>query len=97
MANFVYDMFRRRQAATRGGTATSFLYDGWDVAQEQQSGSPSADVVLGLGVDERFSRNGATLLTDALGSTMALTSAGSTAKRRREIAKKAAKARWGED
>ena len=77
VANFVYDAFGRRQAATRGGTATSFLYDGWDVAQEQQGGSPSADLVLGVGVDERFSRGGATFLADALGSTMALVSAGS--------------------
>lgn len=77
VASFVYDASGRRQTATRGGTATSFLYDGWDVAQEQQGGSPSADVVLGLGVDERFSRNGATLLTDALGSTVALVSSGS--------------------
>ncbi len=76
VASFAYDAFGRRQTATRGGTATSFLYDGWDVAQEQQAGSPSADLVLGLGVDERMSRNGATFLTDALGSTMALASAG---------------------
>jgi hypothetical protein len=44
--------------------------------QEQQTGSPSADRVLGLGIDERFSRNGATLLTEALGSTVAPASAG---------------------
>jgi RHS repeat-associated protein len=76
VASFAYDGFGRRQTATRGGTATSFLYDGWDVAQEQQGGSPSADLVLGPGVDERFSRSGATYLTDALGSTAALTSSG---------------------
>src|SRR5438132_7310100 len=76
VASFAYDAFGRRQTATRGGIATSFLYDGWDVAQEQQGGSPSADLVLGLGVDERFSRNGATFLTDALGSTAALVSSG---------------------
>jgi hypothetical protein len=51
VASFTYDAFGRRQTATRGGTATSFLYDGWDVAQEQQAGTPSADLTLGLGVD----------------------------------------------
>jgi RHS repeat-associated protein len=79
VASFVYDGFRRRQTATRGGTATSFLYDGWDVAQEQQGGTPSADLLIGLGVDERFARGGATFLTDGLGSTLALASAGSVA------------------
>jgi RHS repeat-associated protein len=76
VANFAYDAFGRRQTATRSGTATSFLYDGWDVAQEQQGGSPSADLVLGLGVDERFSRGSSTFLSDALGSTVALANAG---------------------
>jgi RHS repeat-associated protein len=76
VASFVYDGFGRRQTATRGGTATSFLYDFWDVAQEQQGGSPSADLLLGLGIDERFSRSGATFLTDGLGSTAALASSG---------------------
>jgi len=33
-------------------------------------------LVLELGVDERFSRGGSTVLTDALGSTVALASAG---------------------
>ena len=39
VASFAYDGFGRRQTATRGGTTTSFLYDSWDVAQEQQGGS----------------------------------------------------------
>jgi RHS repeat-associated protein len=76
VASFVYDAFGRRQMATRSGIATSFLYDGWDVVQEQQGGSPSADLLIGLDIDERFSRSGATFLTDALGSTVALASAG---------------------
>jgi RHS repeat-associated protein len=74
VASFVYDGFGRRQTATRRGIATSFLYDSWDVAQEQQGGSPNADLMLGLGIDERFSRSGATFLADALGSTVALAS-----------------------
>jgi len=76
VASFTYDGLGRRQTATRGGIATSFLYDRWDVVQEQQGGAPSADLLLGLGVDERFARNGATFLTDALGTTTALASAG---------------------
>jgi RHS repeat-associated protein len=76
VASLVYDAFGRRQTATRGGIATSFLYDDWDVAQEQQGGSPSADLLIGLGIDERFARGGKTFLTDALGSTLALASAG---------------------
>jgi RHS repeat-associated protein len=79
VASFVYDAFGRRQTATRGGIATSFLYDRWDVAQEQQGGAPSADLLIGLGVDERFSRGGATFLTDALGSTVGRASAGTVA------------------
>jgi RHS repeat-associated protein len=76
VANFGYDTFNRRQTATRGGTSTSFLYDDWDVAQEQQGGTPSADLLLGLGVDERFTRSGSINLVDALGSTVALASTG---------------------
>lgn len=76
VASFANDAFGRRQTATRSGTATSFLYDSWDVAQEQQGGSPSADLLVGLGVDERFSRSGSIFLTDALGSTVALANSG---------------------
>jgi RHS repeat-associated protein len=45
-----------------------------DIVQEQQNGSPSADLLIGLGIDERFTRAASTLLSDALGSTVALTS-----------------------
>jgi RHS repeat-associated protein len=76
VASFVYDAFGRRQTATRGSTTTAFLYDFWDVAQEQQGGSPSSNLLLGLGVDELLSRNGSTFLTDALGSTAALANLG---------------------
>jgi YD repeat-containing protein len=79
VANFVYDAFGRRQMATRGGTSTAFLYDSWDVVQEQQAAAASADLLIGLDVDERFARNGATFLTGALGSTMALANAGTVA------------------
>ncbi|WP_197090841.1 RHS repeat-associated core domain-containing protein [Bradyrhizobium sp. LTSP849] len=76
VATFTYDPFNRRQTATRAGVATSFLYDSWDVVQEQQGGNPSADLLIGLDLDERLSRSGSTFLTDALGSTIALSSAG---------------------
>jgi YD repeat-containing protein len=56
VASFSYDGFGRRAAATIGGSAKSYLYDGWDVVQEQQGGSASANLLTGLGVDERFSR-----------------------------------------
>jgi RHS repeat-associated protein len=63
----------RLYLATASGGGSS---DCWDVPQEQQAGTPSADLTLGPGVDARFARNGATFLTDALGSTTALASAG---------------------
>jgi RHS repeat-associated protein len=78
LGSFSYDAFGRRRTATLSGTATSYLYDGWDVVQEQQSGSPSANLLTGLGTDERLSRTAggttSTYLTDLLGSTMGLAS-----------------------
>jgi len=75
-ASFVYDGSGRRTTATRNGTATTFLYSGWEVAQEQQGGSPSADLILGPGYDQRFARAGSTYLVDDLGSTLALAASG---------------------
>ena len=75
-ASFSYDAFGRRSSRTLGGTATSLLYDGANPVQEQQGGSPSANQLLGLGIDQYFTRTEGgttrTLLTDALGSTIAL-------------------------
>ena len=66
----------RRMSKTIGATATSFLYDGLNPVQELQSGSPSANMLTGLGIDEYFQRTDASgassYLTDALGSTLAL-------------------------
>jgi RHS repeat-associated protein len=67
-----------RQTATVSGKATSFLYDFWDVAEEQQSGKASADLLPGLNVDERFSRAGSTYLVDALGLSVALAATSGT-------------------
>ena len=59
------------------GTTTGFLYDGLNTVQELTSGSPSANILSGLGVDEWLTRTDAAgtrhLLSDALGSTVALT------------------------
>jgi RHS repeat-associated protein len=76
-AGFVYDPFGRRMSKTIGGVATKFLYDGLNPVQELQSGSPSANLLTGLGIDEYFQRTDSAgsrdFLTDILGSTLALT------------------------
>jgi RHS repeat-associated protein len=77
-ASFSYDGLGRRLSKTVGGTTTKFLYDGANVVQEQNaSNTATANLLTGLGIDQVFSRavvGGATssLLTDALGSTIAL-------------------------
>jgi RHS repeat-associated protein len=77
-ASFSYDGLGRRLSKTVGGTTTKFLHDGANVVQEQNSSSTAtANLLMGLGIDQTFSRQvvgGATssLLTDALGSTIAL-------------------------
>jgi len=75
-ASFVYDAFGRRVQKTVNGTSTQFLYDGWNPVQEFQGGTPSANLLTGLGIDQYFQRTDATgpssYLSDALGSTLAL-------------------------
>ena len=74
-ASFAYDAFGRRRSKTTGAT-TQFLYDRLNLIQELASGTPTANVLAGLGIDEYFTRTdavgGRTYLTDALGSTVAL-------------------------
>lgn len=74
-ANFQYDPFGRRTSKTIGSLTTSYLYDGDNPVQELSTGTPTANLLTGLAVDEYFQRtdsNGALhLLTDALGSTVA--------------------------
>jgi RHS repeat-associated protein len=76
-AGFSYDGVGQRRAKTIGGVSTAFLYDGLNVVQELVSGSPSANIMLGLAVDESFTRTDSGgprhLLSDALGGTVALT------------------------
>jgi RHS repeat-associated protein len=75
-ASFGYDAFGRRRTKTVSSTTTQFLYDGPNPIQELVSGTPTANLVTGLGIDEFFTRTDAggtsTLLVDALGSTLAL-------------------------
>jgi RHS repeat-associated protein len=76
-ANFGYDGLGRRVSKTVNGANTEFLYDGLNPVQELSGGSIVANLLTGLGIDEFVSRteggNPSTLLTDALGSTVALT------------------------
>jgi RHS repeat-associated protein len=74
--SFAYDGVGRRRSKTIGGTTTQFLYDGVNPVQELSTGTPTANLLTGLGTDEYFSRtDGAgarSYLADALGSTVAL-------------------------
>lgn len=77
-ATFQYDGVRRRKGKTVAGTTTNFLHDGPNLVQELTSGgTPTANLLTGLGIDEAFTRadssGTSTLLTDSLGSTIALT------------------------
>ncbi|MBI2526324.1 MAG: RHS repeat protein [Candidatus Rokubacteria bacterium] len=76
-ASFLYDGLGRRRAKILNGTRTGYLYDGLTPVQELSGASVTATLLTGLGIDEYFTRTtGATtrtLLTDALGSTVALT------------------------
>ncbi len=78
-ATFQYDSFGRRTSKTITGTQTGFVYDGLNFVQEKAGGSVSANLLTGLGTDETYARTvgatSSTLITDALGSTMALTDA----------------------
>ncbi len=74
-ASFQYDPFGRRMSKTTGGT-TQYLYDGANPIQEISGTTASANLLTG-GVDEYFQRTDSAgarnFLTDALGSTLALT------------------------
>ena len=70
---FTYDSFGRR---TRNATGKAFLYDGVKAVQELSGSTVTANLLTG-GVDEVFTRSDSAgaryLLTDTLGSTLALT------------------------
>ena len=73
-ASFQYDATGRRRSKTVGGVSTSFLYDGDNVVQEQSSATAN---ILSGGLDEFFTRSDSSsttsLITNAIGSTIALT------------------------
>lgn len=75
-ATFTYDPFGRRTAKTILSANTNFLYDGVNPVQELNGSTITANLLTG-GIDERFLRTTATetnnYLTDAMGSTIALT------------------------
>jgi RHS repeat-associated protein len=82
-ASFVYDGVGRRSQKTVGAQTTAFLYDGPNAVQELVGGTPSVNLLTGVGVDEVFARrdgggNTHTLLADALGSTVRLEDPGGT-------------------
>jgi RHS repeat-associated protein len=79
-AAFIYDGVGRRSGKNMNGAATQFLYDGLNPVQELDGSSPpnvTANLLMGLRIDEYFSRadsNGPmSFLSDALGSTLAVT------------------------
>jgi len=79
-ASFVYDAFGRRMNKDINGSITQFEYDSMNPVQELDGANPAnvtANLLTGLNIDEYFARadsNGAmNFLTDALGSTLALT------------------------
>jgi YD repeat-containing protein len=75
--SFAYDALGRRISKSIAGVETEYLYNGLNMVQELSNGSPTADLLTRLGIDEIFSRtdaNGARhFLTDALGSIVGLT------------------------
>ena len=81
-AAFGYDAFARRRTKTIDGVTTQFLFDGHNPIQELQSGTPTANLLTSIIIDEFYTRTDASgvhnYLTDALGSTIALTDGAGT-------------------
>jgi len=75
-ASLTYDSFGRRTGKTINGTTTNFVYDGLNPVQEKNGATVTANLLTGLGIDEFFTRTDSvgvrSLLSDALGSTVAL-------------------------
>lgn len=75
-AGFGYDAFGRRTSKTILGGQTGFLYDWSNPVQELTGTTVTANLLTG-GIDEYFTRTDSagtrTFLSDALGSTLALT------------------------
>jgi len=79
VASFAYDGLGRRIRKTIAAATTGLLYDGINPIEEVQ-GSTYNNLLTGLGIDERFARTDSPgrlyYLTDALGSTLVLTTSG---------------------
>jgi hypothetical protein len=62
------------------GSTTQFLYDELNPIQEIQNGTPSVNLLTGLGIDEYFQRGDSggmmAFLSDALGQTIWIASYG---------------------
>jgi RHS repeat-associated protein len=79
-ATFGYDGLGRRRTKSINGARTDFLYDDLNPVQEGVlPGTPSANLLTGLGIDEYLTRTDAAgalhVLPDTLGSTLALADA----------------------
>lgn len=74
--SFGYDPLGRRSDRTVAGVNTGYLYDGANAVQELTGSAVKADLLTGLGIDQVLARTDSTgtrsLLSDALGSTLAL-------------------------
>jgi YD repeat-containing protein len=75
-ASFTYDSFGRRTGRTVQGVVTNYVYDGLNPVQEKNGATVTANLLTGLGLDEFLQRTDGAgtreLLTDALGSTVAI-------------------------
>jgi RHS repeat-associated protein len=57
VALYEYDAFGRRKQKSINGAITKFLYDGNNFVQEQNNaGSPTANLIIGTGFDELYAR-----------------------------------------
>jgi len=78
---FMYDGLGRRAAKSIDGVTTQLLHDGLNPVQELSSaGTPTANLLTGLSIDEFFMRTDSagarSYLTDILGSAVALSDSG---------------------
>lgn len=75
--SYQYDSLGRRITKAVNGNATHFLYSGLTSVQELSGSVPTVNLLTGVGIDEYFTKTDSeqtsTLLTDVLGSTVALT------------------------
>src|SRR4029077_17902396 len=79
-ASFWYDGAGRRRKKTVSGMTIGFLYDRLNFVQEQSGvGTPTANLLTGLRIDETFTRTDSggprTILVDGLGNTLELADA----------------------